>query len=417
MTDKTYDIILFGMTGFTGKLAVEYMLKKEHPVQWAVCARSEGKAQAILTEISDRVSKPAPPLVVADLVCNNDDDTAKLRKIVESTRVVVTAAGPFEKYGQTLHQLCAESGVHYADITGETSFVRMMIEKHDDTARKNNATLVSHCGNDCIPQDLTVFEMNQYAKSKGCTLTQVTTLDEFPPSATFSGGTLTTAMYQLSKPKHAKQATDFDPLVKSLEGSKSEFKTKVIHKGKEHHAEFGRKAGPWIMAPVMANCVRRSNAILGYNSELKYGDACLDDPSWANWVKNGFYTGVVGAALYVTPLQSLLPQPGEGPDRETMDAGYLKLYGYGLMVKDDDKDSKPVPIYSQFHFKHDIAYLMTAELLMETGMVLVEKDKAGTLTTGGVITPAVAFGSELTKRITTEMEVDFKLQDSPIETA
>lgn len=401
MTDKTHDIILFGMTGFTGKLAVEYMLKKkEQPdFKWAACARSEPKAQAILKEISDRVSKPAPQLVIADLVCNSEEDEAKLRKIVQSTRVVVTAAGPFEKYGTTLHKLCAEEGVHYADITGETSFVRMMIDQHDDLARKNKATLVSHCGNDCIPQDLTVFEMNEYAKSKGCTLTQVTTLDEFPSSATFSGGTLTTAMYQLSKTKHAQMSTDFDPLVKTLEGTKSDFKTKVIHKGKESHPEFGRKAGPWIMAPVMANCVRRSNAILGYNADLKYGDACLDDPSWINWVKTGLYTGLVGAALYVPPLQQVLPQPGEGPDRETMDAGYLRLHGYGLMVKDDDNDKETlIPIYSEFHFKHDIAYLMTAELLMETGMLLVEKDKAGTLKTGGVLTPAVAFGNELTKR-------------------
>lgn len=89
------------------------MLKKEHPVKWAACARSEGKAKAILKEISDRVSKPAPPLVVADLVCNTEEDEAKLRKIVQSTRVVVTAAGPFEKYGITLHKLCAEEGVHY----------------------------------------------------------------------------------------------------------------------------------------------------------------------------------------------------------------------------------------------------------------------------------------------------------------
>ena len=167
------------------------------------------------------------------------------------------------------------------------------------------------------------------------------------------------------------------------------------------------------MAPVMANAVRRSNALLGYNSELKYGDACLDDPSWYNYAKRGVMAGFVGASMYITPLQSFLPQPGEGPDREAMDSGYLRLHGYGFMVKEDDKET-PIPIYSLFHFKKDIGYLMTAELLMETGMLLVEKDKAGTLT-GGCITPAVAFGSELTKRITTEMEVDFKLQDSPIE--
>ena len=182
--------------------------------------------------------------------------------------------------------------MHYADITGETSFFRKVIDQHDDIARKNKATLVSHCGNDCIPHDITVFEINEYAKSKGCTLVEVTTLDEFPSSATFSGGTLTTAMYQLSKPKNVEQAsTGFDPLVKTLDGKKSEHKTTITHKNKQYHAEFGRKAGPWIMAPVMSNCVRRSNAILGYSSEFKYGDACLDDPSWTNYVKQSLYAG------------------------------------------------------------------------------------------------------------------------------
>ena len=87
------------------------------------------------------------------------------------------------------------------------------------------------------------------------------------------------------------------------------------------------------MGPVMANCVRRSNALLGYNAQLVYGDACLDDPNWINRVKAALYTSWVGASLYFTPLQALLPQPGQGPDRATMEAGYLKLHGFGVMTK------------------------------------------------------------------------------------
>ena len=415
MAGKTYDIILFGVTGFTGKLAVEYLLNKEPSVNWAACARSEPRAQAVLKEIADSVDKPAPALVIADLVCKTDEDEAKLRQIVASTKVVLTAAGPFEKYGITLHKLCAEEGVHYADITGETSFVRHVIDAHDDIAREKKAALVSHCGNDCIPQDLTVFEMNEYAKSKGCTLKKVTTLDVFPSEATFSGGTLTTAMYQLGKSKSDQKpsSTDFDPLIKTLDGKKSDNKTKVIHKGKEFHKEFGRKAGPWIMAPVMANCVRRSNAVLGYNSEFQYGDAAVEDPSWTNWAKRTAFTGVVGVAMYVTPLQKLLPQPGEGPDRAIMEAGFLKLYGQGIM---EDENGKEIPIYSLFHFHHDTGYYMTAQLLVETGILLVQKDTAGTLTKGGVLTPAIAFGSELTKHLTKELECTFDLQEAPFDT-
>ena len=416
MTVKTYDIVLFGVTGFTGKLAVEYLLNKnDSSLKWAACARSEPRAQAVLKEIADSVNQPPPALVIADLVCQKPDDEAKLRKIVASTKVVLTAAGPFEKYGITLHKLCAEEGVHYADITGETSFFRHIIEAHDDTARKNKASLVSHCGNDCIPQDMTVFEMHEYARSKGCTLKKVTTLDVFPSEATFSGGTLTTAMYQLGKSKSDQKPTsmDYDPLLKTLDGKKSEHSTKVIHKGSQYHEQFGRKAGPWIMGPVMANCVRRSNAVLGYNTALEYGDAAVDDPSWTNWVKRTAFTGVVGVSMYVTPLQKFLPQPGEGPDRQTMEDGFLKLYGYGVM---EDENGKEIPIYSLFHFHHDTGYYMTAQLLVETGILLVKKDAAKTLTEGGVLTPAIAFGSELTKHLTKELECTFDLQEIPFDT-
>ena len=107
---KSFDIVLFGFTGFTGKLAVEYLLKKNYPIKWAACARSECKARAILKDIADSVSKEAPPLVIADLVCKSEEAEIKLREIVKSTRVVITAAGPFEKYGLALHKLCADEG-------------------------------------------------------------------------------------------------------------------------------------------------------------------------------------------------------------------------------------------------------------------------------------------------------------------
>ena len=308
-----YDIILFGCTGFTGKLAVEYLLKKQYPVSWAACGRNERRAQAVLEEIAARVAQPVPPLVVADLVCPTPQEEDKLRAVVKSCKVVLTTAGPFEKYGVTLHKICAEEGVHYADITGETSFVRLVIEKHDDLARQGKkATLVSHCGADCIPQDLTVLEMHEYAKRKGGILKQVTTLLEVPDEASLSGGTLTTAMFQLSKPKHKKSDTAaFDPLVKTLDGTKSLFVTKVTHKSSQYHADHGRKASPWLMSPVMANCVRRSNALLGYAPELKYGDAKLEGKSLSTWLTGTIYTGLIGAALYFPPLQRFLPEPGE----------------------------------------------------------------------------------------------------------
>lgn len=252
-----YDILLCGVTGFAGKLAAEHLLVKSYPIKWACCARNEAKAAAAVKTIADRVGATAlPPIEVACLI----SDEAKLRAVVKKTKVVLTCAGPFEKYSQTLVKVCAEEGVHYADITGESDFFRKMIAEHDATAQKTGAKIVIHCGNDAIPWDLTVFEMSKLARSKGAELAEAWTYGEFGATAAASGGTLTTAIYQLGK-RRGGAKPDFDPLLKRPDGSKSESLTKITNPKQDVYCdEFAQYGGPWIMGPVMANCVRRSNA-------------------------------------------------------------------------------------------------------------------------------------------------------------
>jgi short subunit dehydrogenase-like uncharacterized protein len=167
-------------------------------------------------------------LLIVDLVCETPEQEEELRKIVRQTKVVLTCSGPFEKYGKTLVKICAEEGVHYADITGETDFVRDMVQQYDEKARESGAVIVSHCGNDCIPQDLTVFEMHQHAKKNNAELIQVMTYPEFSASSSWSGGTIATASYQLGKDRSSKPKIDFDPLLRNAKGEKSESKTKNI---------------------------------------------------------------------------------------------------------------------------------------------------------------------------------------------
>ena len=138
---KDYDLLLCGVTGFTGKLAAEHLLAKGYPIKWAVCARNEAKAKSCLAALGAQLGKSQqPPVEVADLVCTTAEEESLLRSVVQKTKVptslahalstarsrssrhsakqvVITTAGPFEKYGQTLVKLCAEEGVDYADST------------------------------------------------------------------------------------------------------------------------------------------------------------------------------------------------------------------------------------------------------------------------------------------------------------
>eukprot|EP00934_Nitzschia_sp_Nitz4_P003046 Nitzschia sp. Nitz4//scaffold209_size42451//9844//11318//NITZ4_007355-RA/size42451-processed-gene-0.57-mRNA-1//1//CDS//3329541691//3036//frame0 len=404
-----YDIILFGVTGFTGKLAAEYLIQKNYGIKWAVSARNAAKAEEFLKTLTLPEGVSLPDVLVANLICDTPEDTDTLRKVVEQTKVVLTCSGPFEKYGQTLVQLCAELGVSYADITGETDFLRLNIDKHDAKAQETGAVILSHCGHDCIPCDLMVWELDQFAKTKGCELQKVMTYEAFAEEAAFSGGTVTTAAFQLSKDR-AKGKTSFDPLLKATDGSKSEYNTKNVcpKSAVSVPAMPGRKAGPWIMAPVMTNCVRRSNALIGYAKELQYGDSKVMVESWSAWAKNNAMTLLIGAAVSVPSVfGGFLPKAGEGPSREDMENGFLKLHATATAVSKSNP-SETKELEGLFQFNKDTSYLYTAALLVETGTLLVEKKG---VIAGGCKTPASALGGDLTQRILKEMDVSLTIKE------
>jgi len=258
---------------FDGKVAAEYLLdrcRNEHSnIRWACSARNKAKAGSVLNKLVETVRSAnsgttavsPPEILQADLLCKTEEEESKLRDIVKSTKVCLTCSGPFELYGKKLVQICAEEGVHYADITGETDFVREMILKYDKTSRDTGACIIPHCGNDCIPCDLTVMEMNKFARRQGFELKEVQIYEEHGADATWSGGTLATASYQMGKNRNAIEKRSFDPLLKTADGSKSEFITTNITPKKKTKTtdEIGYGASqPWVMGPVMVNCVKRS---------------------------------------------------------------------------------------------------------------------------------------------------------------
>ena len=403
---KEYDLLLFGCTGYTGALAIEHLSTKRQ-LKWAVSARSTERAQAILTSKGcDGIN-----IEMADLVAAQQNDQAyeQLRAILKKTSCAISTAGPFDKYGKALVALCAEEGVHYADITGQTDFFREMIREHDAVARETGANIVCHCGNDCIPWDLTVLEMHDYARARGAHLKSVTTYTEVPDSGAggaASGGTLTPARGPLAKSRDAaSRAKVVDPLLRTADGAASEYKTKVTSpKSNVRVVEFRRSAGPWVMGPVMANCIRRSNALNGYAKGLVYSEALLRPTSWSAWAHDKLNTALFAGALYFSPLRRFLYQPGEGPTRAELEASFLTLHGRGVMV--DPTSGAETELSSTYHFDEDTGYLDTAKMLVEAGIMLARGEGSGSIG-GGVATPAVVLGAALTKRL--EVELGAKL--------
>ena len=163
----------------------------------------------------------------------------------------------------------------------------------------------------------------------------------------------------------------------------------------------------------MVNCVKRSNALLGYAPTLRYGDSRLSvtGQSWSEWGQQTIKFGVIAAAVALPSVfGGLGPKPGEGPTRENMEAGYLKLHALGTMVSEDDSKTEK-KIKGLFQFNKDTGYLYTAVLLVETGMTLLSKAKTKDGLKGGCLTPASALGSDLTQRILKEMDTSLEVSE------
>jgi hypothetical protein len=178
---RKYDVIVFGATGFTGKMAAAYLAKRYgKKVRWAIAGRRRDALEEVRIELlrmnpdyAGAKAEGAIPIIVAD-----SSDLDSLHKMTSQAVCVLTTAGPFDKYGSPLVESCAAQGTHYCDITGETDWVRKMIDQHDDTARQSGARIVSFCGHDCVPWDLLVLQCSNHLKKKGERLESISFYDE-----------------------------------------------------------------------------------------------------------------------------------------------------------------------------------------------------------------------------------------------
>ncbi|KAJ8601505.1 hypothetical protein CTAYLR_006732 [Chrysophaeum taylorii] len=380
---KQYDLTIYGATGFTGRLAARYVARTYGTsIRWAVAGRSKGKLEKLQSELGG-----APAVVVAD-----GDDMAALKEMVSVTSAVAACAGPFARYGSKLVAACAELGTDYADITGESDWVREMITAYDDAARASGARIVHFCGHDCVPWDLSTLMLARRIESKGDALKKVEFYDELRSLP--SGGTLETAFGILAGRARAKTA--FDPLLRH-EGAKATHKTIARN---VNALDFSSK-GPFaarsffFMAGVNANCVKRSNALLGYG-DLTYSEGLAFASKFAA-LANFLQVAVFSMLALLPPTRFLLrkfvlPKPGEGPSDEFMASGYLRVTGVAV-------GQRGTTAKSLMTFSVDPGYLDTARLVVESALALSLDAEKLKHVPGGVYTPAACQGTVLLDRI------------------
>ena len=379
--DAAFDIIVYGATGFTGRLVAEHLADTYGvggEVKWAMAGRSAEK----LAAVRDEIGAPSDtPLIVADA-----DDPASLKAMVEQTKAVITTVGPYQLYGEGLVAACVEAGTDYLDLCGEPLWMRKMIDAHHARAQETGARIVFSCGFDSIPFELGVFFLAAEAKSRlGKTLPRVKGRVRKMKGG-FSGGTAASLKATLAslRADPSLMALMIDPfaLTPGFKGPDQPPGDKV-----EDDAELGATVGPFVMAAINTRNVHRSNLLLGhaYGEDLAYDEMVVIDPNAPPAPSLGAEGG---------------PKPGEGPSKEERETGFFDVVFLG---SDESGHRLKVAVTGD----KDPGYGCTSKMIAESALTLIGPCAS---VRGGVWTPGAAMGMALIERLRAKAGMTFEVE-------
>jgi short subunit dehydrogenase-like uncharacterized protein len=401
---RKYDVILLGATGFTGALGVRYLAQTygvNKTVKWAIAGRSQAKLDQLKRDLAKELD--LEDLLLVDTVLVDTSTPATLPRLVRDTRVVATTAGPFAEYGNHVVEFCAKFGTHYVDITGETDWALTMMLHWESTAQKTNAKIISLCGHDSVPWDLTVFKLREalQEKNKDETLESVSCWNLIVSKP--SGGTMETMSLFLSGKSSKLPNYKFHPALKLPNGEKSPFHATSDlpfrpSKVAPINALRSSYTTPAVMAGVNFDVVKRSNALAPMGSPtLLYREASLSPDLKTTFV--GYAQLIMFFSAMLNPLtRSLLrryglPQPGEGASLNFMNhVGFLCVKGEGI-------GSKGSIAETSLYFPKDPGYMETARMLVESALCLALQGDQLPSPQGGFWTPASGLGNVLLNRL------------------
>ncbi|MGW0023825.1 saccharopine dehydrogenase family protein [Rhodococcus sp. NPDC003383] len=397
---RELDIVVYGATGFVGRLTAAYLA--EHlpsGLKAGLAGRSRSRLEKVRADLGGTAADW--PILEADA-----GDPESLAALAAATRIVITTVGPYARYGMPLVQACVEAGTDYVDLTGEVLFHRESIDRFEDTARRTGARIVHSCGFDSIPSDLGVHALYRAAQADDAGELTDTTLILTAFRGAPSGGTIDSLRTQLdvvrkdrALRKVAAQPYSLspDPAQEPRLGRENDL---AFVDGKTIAPELSGWKAPFAMASYNTRIVRRTNALTGwtygksfrYREVMNVGSSPLS-PVLAGGVAAGLGALVLGLSFPPTRflLDKVLPKPGEGPSEATRERGFFTIDLYTTTTAG-------ARYTTRFAAQGDPGYKATAVMLAESALSLAVGGSA-LHAGGGVLTPAVAFGDVLTERL------------------
>jgi short subunit dehydrogenase-like uncharacterized protein len=394
-SSREFDVVLYGATGFVGRQTIRHFVDRAPPgLRWAVAGRSAQRLERAIAHCGADASRVG--VVVADA-----HDEAALDALAARTSVVASTAGPFALHGSALVAACVARRTHYVDITGETPWVRDLIDAHHERAAADGTRIVPCCGFDSVPSDLGAWLVARAIRERDgvpCVALEAC----FSLRGGFNGGTLASALNLMDTGEAARVD---DPFLLNPPGTAP----RGVHADPVlpcRHPEFGW-VGPFFMGPVNTRVVRRSAALSAGAGDAPYAR----DFRYREWLRagRGPAAGVVAAGLAagsiagrasmrLAPLRALarriVPAPGEGPSERSMDAGGFRceLVGTG---------ANGTVLRGRIAGRGDPGNRATTVFVCEAALALaVDLDALpGGAGFGGLLTPATALGEPYARRL------------------
>ncbi|MEE6139287.1 trans-acting enoyl reductase family protein [Mycobacterium sp. 050128] len=402
-TEREFDIVLYGATGFSGKLTAEYLARCQSPARIALAGRSSERLLAVRQTLGPRAADW--PVIVA-----HASQPSTLAAMTARTRVVLTTVGPYAHYGLPLVGACAAAGTDYADLTGELMFARNAIDQYHKQAVDTGARIVLSCGFDSLPSDLNVYQLYRKAREDGAgeLCDTMLVLRAFRQTGA-SGGTLASyfdAMRTASTDAHVRRLIEDPYTLTTDRGAEPELGPQPDfswHRGGDIAPELdGFSVGGFFQAPYNDRIVRRSNALQEwtYGRRFRYSETMSLGKSFVAPAAARAVTGALTGAFRLANRHShrvprrwverVLPKPGAGPSDASQQRGHFRMETYTTTTT----GARYLATYAQYCD----AYHATSVMLGESGLALA-LDRGRLSGLRGVLTPAAAMGDALLARL------------------
>jgi len=398
---KKLDLVIWGATGFTGQLVCEYISYSysNKDLNWTIAGRNEEK----LLKLKNRLNINNPILI------GNSNDKSSLEKICGKTKVICSTVGPYAIHGTELIHACVKMKTNYCDISGETQWIRKIIDTYHEKAKNQKIKIVNSCGFDSIPSDMGVyFCQSNYYKENG-EYANAINMRVAGTKGGFSGGTynsLTNVIHEASMNKSVRKTLNnpygLNPINEQSGPDKKDLSSVIYDKVAKSWI------APFVMAGINTKIVRRSNALFNY----KYGKSFLY--SEALLVGDGILGKIIGYLSLIPILMVIqkkgsiikgivdlfVPKAGQGPSKKQRENGFFNLKFYF--------NSNRKKYLAKVTGDMDPGYGSTSKMLAECAVCLALDDTSNK--NYGVITPSVAFEENILQRLQNNAGLKFSIK-------